>query len=261
MFYAHSSLLERAGRLGTTGKCLTSVPMVHAANGDITAYLPTNIMSITDGQWILDMDIFRSGVRPAMNIGLSVTRAGGVGHNKRQKGYAAQTLKTLADYRQAEEFSHFGSELAVEAKRALATGKRIFEILTQSPTDTYSLNAQQLMFDIVLNMADGEQMDLNNLKLNSNEFGLKITNDEDFEKVRDELKKKCLIVLKGAPAEVKSDEPPAESLPAEDKPVDKKAEKEARKEAEKAAKEAEKAAKEAAKEAEKKAKEPAGAAA
>ena len=261
MFYAHSSLLERAGRLGTTGKCLTSVPMVHAANGDITAYLPTNIMSITDGQWILDMDIFRSGVRPAMNIGLSVTRAGGVGHNKRQKGYAAQTLKTLADYRQAEEFSHFGSELAVEAKRALATGKRIFEILTQSPTDTYSLNAQQLMFDIVLNMADGEQMDLNNLKLNYNEFGLKITNDEDFEKVRDELKKKCLIVLKGAPAEVKSDEPPAESLPAEDKPVDKKAEKEARKEAEKAAKEAEKAAKEAAKEAEKKAKEPAGAAA
>jgi F-type H+-transporting ATPase subunit alpha len=208
-------------------------------------------MSITDGQWILDMDIFRSGVRPAMNIGLSVTRAGGVGHNKRQKGYAAQTLKTLADYRQAEEFSHFGSELAIEAKRALATGKRIFEILTQSPTDTYSLNAQQLMFDIVLNMADGEQMDLNNLKLNSNEFGAKITKEEDFNQVRDELKKKCLIVLKGAPVEAK----PEESPPAETKPVDKKDEKQARKDAEKAAKEAEKAAKEA----EKKAKELAGA--
>lgn len=212
MFYAHSSLLERAGRLATTGKCLTSVPMVHAANGDITAYLPTNIMSITDGQWILDMDIFRSGIRPAMNIGLSVTRAGGVGHNKRQKNYAATTLKTLADYRTAEEFSHFGSELAVEAKRALNTGKRIFEVLTQSPTDTYSLNAQQLMFDIVLNMEDGEQLDINAMKLHANEFGARVTKDEEFDAIRDELKQKCLVVLQGAPP--KADEATKTEAPA-----------------------------------------------
>lgn len=205
MFYAHSSLLERAGRLDRNGKCLTCVPVVHAANGDITAYLPTNIMSITDGQWILDMETFRSGIRPAVSMGLSVTRAGGVGHNKRQKALAAQTLKILADYRQAEEFSHFGSELAVEAKRALATGKRIFEILTQSPSDTFSLMAQQLMLDLVLNLPDGENLDLKALKLHVAEYAAKVTKDEDFDKIRDELKTICLVQLKGAPA--KDDKP------------------------------------------------------
>jgi F-type H+-transporting ATPase subunit alpha len=199
MFYAHSSLLERAGRLDSTGKSLTSVPMVHAANGDITAYLPTNIMSITDGQWILDMGIFRSGVRPALNVGLSVTRAGGVGHNKRQKEFAARTLKTLAAFRQAEEFSHFGSELAVEAKRALSTGKLIFEILTQSPTETFSLTAQQFMFDIVLNLQDGQELDVSILKIKSNEYAAKVTKDEDYDGVRDQLKQLCMVQLKGAP--------------------------------------------------------------
>lgn len=209
MFYAHSSLLERAGRLDRNGKSLTSIPVVHAANGDITAYLPTNIMSITDGQWILDMDIFRNGIRPAVNMGLSVTRAGGVGHNKRQKNLAAQTLKILADYRQAEEFSHFGSELGPEAKRALSTGKHIFELLTQAPGDTFSLMAQQLMLDIVLNLEDGAEIDINALKLNSNDFAKKVTGDEDYDKVRDMLKKEC-VKLPEKPAEKKKEDKPAE---------------------------------------------------
>ncbi len=209
MFYAHSSLLERAGRLDRNGSCLTCVPVVHAASGDITAFLPTNIMSITDGQWILDMQTFRSGIRPAVSMGLSVTRAGGAGHNKRQKALAAQTLKILADYRQAEEFSHFGSELAVEAKRALNTGKRIFEILTQSPSDTFSLMSQQLMLDLVLNLPDGEDLDLNALKLHVAEYSVKVTKDEEYDAVRAELKAKCLVEMKGAPTAAK----PAEAAP------------------------------------------------
>lgn len=196
MFFAHSSLLERAGRLDSNGAHLTSLPIINAAGGDITAYLPTNIMSITDGQWILDMDIFRSGIRPALNIGLSVTRVGGMGQNKRQKNLAAKTLKILADYRQAEEFSHFGSELAEEAKKALNIGKYIFEMLTQNPEDTYSLMAQQLMLDIILNIQEGEVLEISAMKLAATEHAARVTGEDVYEKIRDELKAKTLNMTK-----------------------------------------------------------------
>jgi F-type H+-transporting ATPase subunit alpha len=196
MFYVHSSLLERAGRLDKSGKCLTCVPIVHTPSGDITAYLPTNVMSMTDGQWVLDMEVFRTGVRPALSTSLSVTRTGGIGHTKRQKELAAQALKVLADYRQAEEFSHFGSELAADAQHALITGKRLFVVLTQGPLQTFSLLSQQLMFDLVLNLEDGKDLDINAMKASVGEFASKITKDEDYDKVRDQLKAKCVIQLR-----------------------------------------------------------------
>lgn len=198
MFFAHSSLLERAGRLDKNGAHLTSIPIINAAGGDITAYLPTNVMSITDGQWILDMDIFRDGVRPAVNMGLSVTRVGGVGHQKRQKDLAATTLKTLAAYREAEEFSHFGSELALEAQRALDTGKLLFKVLTQSPTQVFSLMAQQLMLDIVLNRSDGSQIDVPKMQQHANEFAKKVTDDreETYQAAKAGLEKECVMELK-----------------------------------------------------------------
>ncbi len=208
-FYAHSSLLERAGRLNSTGKSLTSIPMVHVPNGDITAFLPTNIMSITDGQWVLDMKTFKSGIRPAINIGLSVTRAGGVGHNKRQKEYASRTLKLLASYRQAQEYAQFGAELSAEAQHSLSIGKLIYEILTQGPTDTYNLLTQQLLFSIVLDLKDDEKISINDLKQNAKQYALQIKTDEDFDRVRDELKAKCLI---GTPKPAAA---PAATSPAE----------------------------------------------
>ncbi|MBI3624386.1 sodium-transporting two-sector ATPase [Candidatus Saccharibacteria bacterium] len=204
MFYAHSSLMERAGRLAKTSAHLTSIPVVMADGGDITAFLPTNVMSMTDGQWILDMDTFRSGLRPAVSIGLSVTRVGGMGHNRRQKTLASQALKALANYRQAEEFSRFGTELAPEAKKSLETGKYLLEILNQPPSDTYSLVAQQLMLDIVLSLSPGQLLDVSTLQLNAKAYAGKVKKDQDYDRIRaDLIQLSVRQVPKPAVAEVK----------------------------------------------------------
>ncbi len=195
IFYAHSSLLERAGKLKRNHKTLTSLPLVLAAAGDITAYLPTNLMSITDGQWILDMNIFRENRRPAVSTSLSVSRVGGRGQNDRQKQLAAQLLKTQAAYAQAQSFSHFGSELALEAKRTIETGKRIQTLLTQAPGESYSLISQQMMMDIVLNLENQELLDIGAMKKSVEEM-TKSFKEDDYQKVRDMLKAKSLVELK-----------------------------------------------------------------
>jgi F-type H+/Na+-transporting ATPase subunit alpha len=180
IFHAHSSLLERAGRLKSNSKCLTAIPLVTADGGDITSFLPTNIMSITDGQWILDMKIFRDGVRPALNTGLSVTRVGTRGYNERQKDQNSKLLKTQAAYAQAMEFSHFGAELSDAAKADITRGTWLREVFTQIPGETYSLSAQQLIMDVVLESPTDQPLDITVLKRQSLELAGAIKSDDDF---------------------------------------------------------------------------------
>jgi len=188
IFHAHSSLLERAGRLKVNHRCLTSIPLVTADGGDITSFLPTNIMSITDGQWILDMKIFRDGIRPALNTGLSVTRVGTRGYNERQKNQNSATLKALAAYAQAQEFSHFGAELADSAKADLARGNWLHELFIQAPGETYSVMMQQLMLAVVLETVTTDTIDIQLLKRQARALAKDIKTDADFETTKAELK-------------------------------------------------------------------------
>ena len=196
MFYVHSSLLERAGKLNRNHKTLTAVPLVFAASGDITAFLPTNIMSITDGQWILDMDIFRDMMRPAISVGLSVSRVGGRGQSMRQKLLGGQMFKALTTYAQAQEFAHFGSELAVSAKQDLARGNLLYKMMNQLPGERYTTLAQTLMLDILLNIQEGEAVSIESLKKNVVEAASRIKEDKDYESVRDALKVSSLMEVK-----------------------------------------------------------------
>jgi len=215
MFYTHSSLVERAGKLNRNHATQTILPIVYAPGGDITAYLPTNVMSMTDGQWILDMEVFREVMRPAVSTGLSVTRVGGAGHNKRQKALAVQTNKALAAYKQAEEYAHFGSELSEESAADLERGKNLYKLFNQVVGETYNFMEQQLLLDIVVNMKPGESFDMEALKKEVKEFAKQVAQDDDgtdesqtYKSARDALKAKCLV------------QKVEETKPAEEKPTD-----------------------------------------
>ena len=133
VFYLHSRLLERAARMSEEygGGSLTALPIIETQAGDVSAYIPTNVISITDGQIYLETEMFNSGFRPAINAGLSVSRVGGAAQIKAMKKSAAPIRTELAQYRELASFAQFGSELDDDTKEKLAQGERIREVLKQ----------------------------------------------------------------------------------------------------------------------------------
>jgi F-type H+/Na+-transporting ATPase subunit alpha len=134
VFYLHSRLLERAAKLSDKkgGGSLTAIPVIETQAGDISAYIPTNVISITDGQIFLESDLFNSGIRPAINVGNSVSRVGGSAQVKAMKQVAGRLRLDLAQYRELAAFSQFGSDLDRATQQMLAKGERLVEILKQN---------------------------------------------------------------------------------------------------------------------------------
>jgi F-type H+-transporting ATPase subunit alpha len=134
VFYLHSRLLERAAKMNDElgGGSLTALPIIETQAGDLSAYIPTNVISITDGQIFLETDLFYQGVRPAINVGLSVSRVGGAAQTKAMKTVAGSIKLELAQYREMAAFAQFGSDLDAATQRLLNRGARLTELLKQA---------------------------------------------------------------------------------------------------------------------------------
>ena len=133
VFYLHSRLLERAARLNQEngGGSLTALPIIETQAGDVSAYIPTNVISITDGQIYLESDLFYRGVRPALNVGLSVSRVGGAAQTKAMKKVAGPLRLDLAQFRELEAFAQFATDLDESTKKQINRGRRLAELLKQ----------------------------------------------------------------------------------------------------------------------------------
>ncbi len=153
VFYLHSRLLERAARMSEEygGGSLTALPIIETQAGDVSAYIPTNVISITDGQIHLETEMFNSGFRPAVNAGLSVSRVGGAAQIKAMKKIAAPIRTELAQYRELAAFSQFGSELDADTKEKLAQGERIKEVLKQPQYKPMPVQYQVIIIYVVTN--------------------------------------------------------------------------------------------------------------
>jgi F-type H+-transporting ATPase subunit alpha len=144
VFYLHSRLLERAVKLNDDlgGGSLTALPIIETQANDVSAYIPTNVISITDGQIFLESDLFYKGVRPAINVGISVSRVGGNAQTKAMKKVAGKLRLDLSQFRDLEAFAQFGSELDPETQRSLARGERLVEMLNQKERQPLSVSDQ-----------------------------------------------------------------------------------------------------------------------
>ena len=144
VFYLHSRLLERCAKLSDElgGGSMTGLPIIETKGNDVSAFIPTNVISITDGQCFLETDLFNAGVRPAINVGVSVSRVGGSAQTKAMKKIAGRLRLDLAQFRELEAFAAFGSDLDAASKAQLERGARMVELLKQGQYSPYSLERQ-----------------------------------------------------------------------------------------------------------------------
>jgi F-type H+-transporting ATPase subunit alpha len=191
VFYLHSRLLERAAKLSDDlgGGSMTALPIIETQAGDVSAYIPTNVISITDGQIYLESDLFYSGIRPAINVGLSVSRVGGSAQIKAMKQVAGRLRMDLAQYRELAAFAQFGSDLDKATQATLARGERMVEILKQ---DQYSPMPVEEQVVVIYAAGNGFCDDIEVSKILAFESGLlnymRTSKSEIFKSIREEKK-------------------------------------------------------------------------
>jgi F-type H+-transporting ATPase subunit alpha len=171
VFYLHSRLLERACRRNAEagGGSITALPIIETQAGDVSAYIPTNVISITDGQIFLDSSLFNKGIRPAIDVGLSVSRVGGSAQSSPMKKNAGKIKLSLAQYRELESFSQFDSDLDPETKKTIEHGKRSVELLKQNNGEPLSVALQTLSF-FALNEGLFKNVEVKNVKETENKL-------------------------------------------------------------------------------------------
>lgn len=192
VFYLHSRLLERAAKLSDDlgGGSMTALPVIETQAGDVAAYIPTNVISITDGQIYLQPELFYAGIRPAVDPGISVSRVGGSAQIKSMKKIAGTLKLAYSQYRELAAFSQFGSDLDEDTKRRLAQGQRIVEVLKQDEHNPITVENQVIIIYAVINnlLADIELEDIKRFEAElysymdsvHPEIIKKILNAEDF---------------------------------------------------------------------------------
>ncbi|MCB0745194.1 MAG: F0F1 ATP synthase subunit alpha, partial [Ignavibacteriae bacterium] len=187
IFYLHSRLLERASKLSDElgGGSLTSLPIIETQQGDVSAYIPTNVISITDGQIYLEPNLFNAGVRPAINVGISVSRVGGNAQIKAMKKVAGSLKLDLAQYRELEAFAKFGSDLDQATQRTLAKGERLVELLKQGQYEPLPVEKQVISIFAATNgfMESISVKDIKRFQSEMLEF-IEVNNKNIFEEIR-----------------------------------------------------------------------------
>jgi len=209
VFYLHSRLLERAAKYAEEygGGSLTALPIIETQAGDVSAYIPTNVISITDGQLYLETDLFNAGIRPALNVGISVSRVGSAAQTKAMKQVASRLKLDMGQYREVEAFAQFGTAELDKATRAqLERGQRITEVLKQPQYVPVSLEKQVMILYVAINgylddvpVAKVSTFEANFyrfMEANHPEIGKKITEEKEFGPEIEEALKKAIDEFK-----------------------------------------------------------------